>query len=297
MEIKPVSNCPRPGYPTRKEAQTAPAWLLDHLPERWRRIIAAGGTGVVLLAAGMSGCEGQPGSPNGGGGAQTQPSAAGAPADEAAHVRGNMKAIVAPIFNHGEGRGATGCVVIAPPVFLTEEDALQVIQDELSKAGIDLTSRKVVLPEVAIKARIERWETKGNKLDIRQEEVETSKPLELQLADPKRHVGIEFVGEANYYAVGGASSGSTVQRYDFKDRANFVAQQVRAKSRGLYVGVLYDPGATAPQPQLTLDECQDRDLVQRRYKQAEEQGRASAREDLRKQVQDLAAWLKQQGAV
>jgi hypothetical protein len=296
MEIKPVTNCPRPGYPTRKEAQTAPAWLLDHLPERWRRIIAAGGTGVVLLAAGMSGCEGQPGSPNGGG-AQTQPAAAGAADDEAAHVRGKMKAIVAPIFSHGEGRGAIGCIVIAPPVFLTEEDALQVIQDELSKAGIELTSRKVVLPEVAIKKRIERYERKGNESITRVEEVEPATPLKLQLADPKRHVGIEFVGHANYHAVGGASSMSTVHSYDFKDRANFVAQQVRVKSRGLYVGVLYDPAATAPQPELTSEEWKDRDLVQRRRKEAGEQGRASAREDLRKQVRDLAAWLKQQGAV
>jgi hypothetical protein len=296
MEIKPVSNCCRPGYPTRKEAQTAPNWLLEHLPERWRRIIAAGGTGVVLLAAGMTGCEGQSGPPNGGG-AQTQSSVAGAADDEAAHVRGNMKAIVAPIFNHGDGRGTTGCVVMAPPVFLSEEDALQVIQDELSKAGIQLTCPQVVLSEVPIKKRMELYERKGDEGITRVEEVEPATPLKLQLADPKRHVGIEFVGHANYDAVGGARSSSTVQEYDFKDRADFVAQQVRVKSRGLYVGVLYDPAAERPRPQLTAQEYKDRDLVQRRYKEAEEQGRASAREDLRKQVQDLAAWLKQQGAV
>jgi len=212
-------------------------------------------------------------------------------------VRGNIKAIVAPIFDHGKGRGAIGCVVMAPPVFLTEEDALQVIQDELSKAGIELTSQRIVLSEVPIKARIERYERKGNEGITRVEEGEPATPLKLQLADPKRHVGIEFVGQANYHAVGGASSMSTVHSYDFKDRANFVAQQVRAKSRGLYVGVLYDPAVPVPQLQLTSEQWKDRDLVQRRYKEAGEQGRASAREDLRKQVRDLAAWLKQQGAV
>jgi hypothetical protein len=47
--------------------------------------------------------------------------------------------VVAPIFEHGEGRGATGCVVVTFPVFLSEEEAMQVIREELAEHGIDLT--------------------------------------------------------------------------------------------------------------------------------------------------------------
>ena len=34
---------------------------------------------------------------------------------------------VAPVFIHGEGRGALGCVVVSPPVFLSEAEALEVL--------------------------------------------------------------------------------------------------------------------------------------------------------------------------
>ncbi len=47
---------------------------------------------------------------------------------------------VAPIFEHGEGRGATGCVVISPPVFLSEEEALQIVKEELAKHGVKLAA-------------------------------------------------------------------------------------------------------------------------------------------------------------
>ena len=48
------------------------------------------------------------------------------------------KIVVAPIFEHGTGRGADGCVVVSPPVFLSEEEAVQVIREELAKQGIKL---------------------------------------------------------------------------------------------------------------------------------------------------------------
>ena len=51
----------------------------------------------------------------------------------------NAVAIVAPIFQHGEGRGATGCIVMSPPVFLSEEEALLVVREELGKSEMGQT--------------------------------------------------------------------------------------------------------------------------------------------------------------
>ena len=50
------------------------------------------------------------------------------------------KITVAPIFKHGEGRGATGCIVVSPPVFLSEEEALQIVKEELAKHGVQLAA-------------------------------------------------------------------------------------------------------------------------------------------------------------
>ena len=41
---------------------------------------------------------------------------------------GEQRISVTPIFEHGTGRGATGCIVVSSPVFLSEEEAMQVIR-------------------------------------------------------------------------------------------------------------------------------------------------------------------------
>jgi hypothetical protein len=291
MELEPVRHLPRPGYPTRKETESGGGWLLGHLPENWKRLVAAGGTGVVLLAAGMAGCDNRPAAPAPGAGpAQTQATR------PSVQVRADVAAVVAPIFDHGEGRGAVGCMVIAPPVFLTEEDALGVIQDELKKLGIELDGQRATLAGVAFKEETNRHHIEG----VAWIANEPAKPLELQLVDKRRGVGIEFVGEKNYFALGGPQSNSTVQSFDFKGRAGFVAGQVRQKGKGLRVGILYDPAArlqngAADVPAEGSPEARGK-AWEKAWKEAAERSRDAAREELRKQVRDLAAWLKQQGA-
>ena len=49
---------------------------------------------------------------------------------------------VAPIFEHGEGRLATGCIVITPPVFLSEEEGMQILREEFAKACDPVETRR-----------------------------------------------------------------------------------------------------------------------------------------------------------
>ena len=290
MNAKRVERCPSPKYPTAEQVASDPSLLREQLPPAWEKLLSAGVVGVLLLGT-VGGCDSRSAPPNGGT-ATTQSSSPNAPGD----VRGSMAAVVAPIFAHGDGRGATGCVVVSPPSFLSEEEALQVIQEELAKVGVELSSRKVVLPEVGILPRTEDWVT-GDGDVVRNPEHGEAKPLELQFVDPKHHVGIEFVGKKNYLAVGGEHSNSTVQGYDFLRQANLVAQDIRQKAKGLYVGVLYDPAVAANRPKPTTQEAKDGRAFEQGWKTSFENARASSREELRQQVRDLAAWLKQQGAL
>jgi hypothetical protein len=61
-------------------------------------------------------------------------------------------AIVAPIFERGEGRGADGCMVMSPPVFLSEEAALQVIREEMAVKGVQLRTNQTTLAGVTVRA-------------------------------------------------------------------------------------------------------------------------------------------------
>lgn len=44
--------------------------------------------------------------------------------------------LVAPIFEHGSGRGSFGCDSVAPPSFISEEEAFQVVEEEAKNYGI-----------------------------------------------------------------------------------------------------------------------------------------------------------------
>ncbi len=129
---------------------------------------------------------------------------------------------VAPIFEHGEGRGATGCVVIVPPVFLSEEEALQIANEELAQHRIQLVNGTVV-KELKIaprcmqvvetdettqktdgddKAVVPLWmKSEGNRKFV--EDVEHAAPLRLTGMDGKKSIAIAFVCVGNYTRLGG----------------------------------------------------------------------------------------------
>jgi len=295
MSPSPVRRYREPGYPTRLAVLDDPGLLARHLPPAWLRCAATAGAAAVLLAAGNSALAGE---------------AKRAPDPKAA-------AIVAPIFEHGEGRGATGCVVANPPAFLSEEEALQVIKEELAKGGVQLSQEGVVLETVRISPRYERGKKVGDKwVEEIVEEPERAKPLRLDAVDPKSHVAAEFVSAKEYYELGGTGSGSSVNDYDFKGVAKSLSERVKGGAKGLYFGAFYDP-ALSPNVQKLFSEDEElkklqakpskersqeeRDRAQQRYneiwKKAHAEGRAESQKLLREQVKDFVDWLKAQGAI
>jgi len=196
--------------------------------------------------------------------------AAGAAVLAAAGIPGcrrdaEVSALVAPIFEHGDGRGAIGCIVVAPPVFLSEDEALQVVREALAEAGVTLGQR-MPLPEVAV-------DYDPTLRGMRPSENWLGEPpaepvlhaTELAAVDRKQRVGVTIVTKDDcdrvdagwYYGVG----------YDTKELAQNVAKAIRQQAKqDLCVGVFYDP--------------------------LEEWGRKKARAQLRRQVQDFVAWME-----
>jgi len=272
-----------PAYPSRLDVLADPDLLRQHVPPAWLSRKEMAGLLGVFLAVNGGGCSKEPSS-----GPSTRP---------AGNDLVGKAAIVAPIFEHGDGRGATGCVVVNPPVFLSEEEALQVITEELTQAGLTFSERNARMEGVSIPPRKREsqqdWVSGRRKMSL-VPMTEKSKPLALDMKDPVRSVAIEFVSAPDYTSLGGPDSQLTVQSYDFKDVVKWVGKQVSEQGHGLRVALFYDP-VTQP----AFDATKHRDAVSRWVElgAAEALSKTESKRLLRQQVKDFVDWLKGQGVI
>ena len=185
MQVKPVLSKAAPRYPTHDFLREHPE-LLRIVPERWRRnpfvLRVLAGVGCLLLAVQSAGAQEQ----------------ANAPASR-----------VAPLFVHGEGRGAAGCVMVNPPVFLSEDEALQVIRHEAKKAGLDFTAEAPTVRQATVPVTSEcgpGWDTQ-------------KRDLVFDGFDKEHNVAFEFVSSKHFseWEKGGACS--SVSFYNMKGAA------------------------------------------------------------------------------
>jgi hypothetical protein len=268
MKRRAVKRRPRPGYPTRREVRLDPRLLAENLPSAWRgnaRLVQAAAALLALQAAGC-GVEREPGG-------EPERSAVVGEAPDARSAAPVTAARVAPVFLHGDGRGATGCVVMNPPLFLSEEEALQIIVEELGRHGVEFAERNVVVDPVSITRRrqIVVWKPDGISESRVIDEEGNPTTLAVDLADRKRRVAVEFICADDFGAMGGASGRGTVRDYDFPEALRRVRAEIQRQGREpWHYGLFYDPLAA---------------------------GRANSQDLLRAQVRDFAEWLKREGVI
>jgi hypothetical protein len=238
MNSKPIRKYTQPKYPTRLEVAARPGLLRRHQPPAWRKWPElTGAVGFFLLAdpARLVAAD----SPTKGG--QTK-----APSQAVA--------VVAPIFQHGEGRGTAGCIVISPPVFLSEEEAMQVIGEEMATKGVQLRTNQTTLAGITVERFV--WlvsaaptgatngpTSTGPAFEIKQV------PFNTDAADPKKKVYVEFLSERDKNTwdrerrnEGEDIFSGSVRFYDLPKTAAYVAQRVkRQATERLYFGTFYDP--------------------------------------------------------
>lgn len=286
MDLQPIRRYAEPAYPTRHMLLADPGILQRHLPPSWQRLAGVGGILAFFLQAEVL---------------------AGEAATPAPPVGG--AAIIAPIFRHGEGRGSFGCVAVSPPVFLSEEEALVVIGEELGRKGVALSQRATVWTDTPVAPRtVERVFTKkeGEKDKPPVEDTANAKSLVVDAVDPGKGIAVEYIAQANYETLGGVDPyrGSTVSSFDFIDAAGYLARKaaVHHEAGKRWMGVFYDPMGRAPEAQRAeMPAGLDEKAKEAWWKQDWEQRTAAARkvavEQLRLQVRDFVAWLEAQGAL
>ena len=98
MQASPQRQHRSPGYPTRLEINADPALLREHLPATWSTRPELAAASSLLLTLAFAACQTPPAT----GGTKPPSYAASGPA------------IVAPLFEHMDGYGAIGCVIVSP---------------------------------------------------------------------------------------------------------------------------------------------------------------------------------------
>ena len=283
--------------------------LLKKVPDRWSR------NGVVLTALGMSlalcACaargDAEPGGVKPG---NTEPGV-GEPEDTGAGGAGQdyrgktedgeaHKGLVAPVFIHGEGTGAYGCIAVTAPFFLSEEEAWEIIKSEAeSYKGITFSrNTPPVLEDVKLpESRLFSGKTE-KKQSLRDGD------LCLDGADADNKIAFEFISQDDVYEwrKENEEAAATFTLYDTKGTAEQLREELVSYGPDIALGIFYDP-------------CNDVDMegAYDAMAKAEEQGmtfdwegakleqearaRAKSEEELRAQVRDFLDWLKGQGVI
>jgi hypothetical protein len=276
------------------DVQARPELLAEHVPAEWigKRELA----GVLTAALVLQGGCGPNGAERGRGGGTT----AGVERTGVVQTRpGNAapkRPVVAPLFEHGEGRGVSGCIVVAPPVFLSEEEALQIIREELNLAGVDMPV--VNVPLEGVKPPGWRARFLGHRTDDPVMDGMDGK-VRIDLENLQRHVGVEFVSADDCLEMEEKEEFSSVTEYDCKGTAQRLARSVRKSKEGLYFATFYDPTAV-----LSSDDVRsamamhpNQDELRAAMQKLREKAKVEPKRLLREQVRDFVTWLKGQGVI
>ena len=306
MEIKPVKDTKIPNYPTLEYYIEYPEMFLRSIPESWvkNKYVATSLAAFVLCGSGSSNS------------AQADfPITIEAQKDTISKSEStpqkNNTIKVAPIFAHGEGSGAIGCIVLSPPVFLPEDEALKIISDMLKAQGIVLSS--VDCPTIKWSKTCYDDMLLGN-LNVKDCVAE----IGMYMCNPKLNLAVKYVSDRDYDKImPPPTMRTTVSRYNTKQAAMLLQEELSRQEK-VYAGVFYDP--MPPQQKQSYDDTLEGtrlshkdpktgedviyELRGRRWEKAEEsvekppKARSPeeeiSREQLTAQVNDFINWLKKE---
>jgi hypothetical protein len=277
LKLLPVSQYLPPKYPTRQDVFSSPD-LLRVVPRRWDAKPAVCAALSLTLATGLFGCAGKTTDQNTNlTGAASSSETSISTATEPTAKPGNKVRktnLQIPIFSHGVGRGFYGCAAVAPPLFLSEDEALQVIREEAEAWGVHFDDTLAIegsqFPATSQDPGSHAlWTWEGT--------------LMLDGYDSDLGIGFEFVSEEDVASWDHSKvSGGILENIDIKGTAERLSQVVEN------VAVFYDPGTNYRKPEPGQQQT-DEPLMN--------DPKEFFKESLREQVRDFLAWLAAEGII
>jgi len=239
MEIKSVNNSRQPNYPTIELFVKHPELLARNIPSSWfkNQFVATSFAAFLLSSCGTNT-------------AQTNEAVemidtlgiknpAGTSQEKKAD--NDIVTNVAPIFAHGEGRGATGCVVMSPPVFISEDEARKIIFDALSKRGIIFDT--IGYPEIKFTAPPIANDCYGDRFfddDTTKIVLDANVELKMDGYNKDLNLAIQFVSREDFNKfTSDDGCWSSVSNYNTKKAAEIIREKLIADGKTNAV-VFYD---------------------------------------------------------
>lgn len=312
MTIKPIENITAPNYPDKYNEEIRRV-LASAKPNRWIGAPFATGMLAATVALSLSGCVSVPPGTRISGTAPSEPvETSGRPAPpetaptdertpdiseyvtmgEPVPFPTNQYSLLIPLFEYGEGTGSIGCVSIAAPVFLSEEEAFAIISAAFADVGMKLNRGGETLEMINIPVtNLFEFEKKADRYATVQGNMEPDGTL-ADLWLPVAFVSTKDV--SSWHEDTGMMA--SVVSYDAKKTAQTLAES----NPGLVV--FYDPIAGLDYDKLwglkQEDGESDQSYHARRSEMEQEASQAARAESerlLRMQAEAFIAWLEYEG--
>ena len=266
MQIEKVRSYPTPRYPTAVQFHETEK-ITRYMPRRWRAKRLVGQVLLITAVTGLCSC--------------TVPRTSGTAGMQTAEKQTETirtADLEVPLFVHGNGRGSFGCDSVLPPVYLSEDEAAQVIRETAKEYGVDFSGKKTVQSK-----KLPYTNVYGDEMNKTY-----SGELNLDGYDASLGIGFEFVSRKDVSDWHRDTEWmSTVETYDMKGTAEKLTGALKNTA------VFYDPGMDySSMPEWHSEDDWDRAVDEYHARQKE---RMTG--DLRAQVVDFLEWLKGQGVI
>ena len=188
-----------------------------------------------------------------------------------------FSAKIAPIFAHGSGFGGLGCVAVAPPVFVSEDEARKIIFDALLKENLKFDT--VNCPFIEIDAQVPYDEHCH-------EDSNSVIKVPMDGYNPEYNLAIQYISacDLHNFRLDDCWCGINIP-VNLIFAAEYLQNEYKKKSK-FHTAIFYDPlTGTDPNHNSTKQEKEDE----------EARSLEISRKKILAQVEDFIEWLKQEG--
>jgi hypothetical protein len=184
---------------------------------------------------------------------------------------------VAPIFVHGKGISAFGCEIVAPPVIISEQDALEIIRNEFAKHNIKLETKT----DKSIDIKVKEYDYNKNEV------VTKTKKMQFDGFSPDLNFVVEFVSDRDAtYADKEESYLCSTWSNNLKSLAEKLQNQIKEEGK-LNAVIFYDPVTR------TKRDRNDKNYWNN-YEKIKKAAQEESKQLLIQQVADFIKWLKKE---